>query len=346
MESIVKLDQPIISPIVELLGENNFSSSDRVIELNLSEGLKPEEVQEEASSVKKLSLGIEDTKSLWANMRSKLKPTNDDWLSAKDEILETISLVNSVEIVESPDGLSTVQSNLLEGESVEANSELYDLLNEATTFLKEELGFIKTELSNIHLYKGAIQSLGSKISENDLGIGQFKTALEESGWVIGGRIDQFEEKFERFKEELPGIQRVSNENVLVALRAFEEKCLRLGATQLDSLLSVKNLVGNSKVEQLQETLMYLISGQKRVLESIADIMSGLRSVSANVAQLPNQEMVEDLGLRQEEKIDLLKLEIVESRIEDRTEERFLKKAVICVGITCMLTFAALIYSLL
>jgi hypothetical protein len=310
MESIVKLDQPISPLLDELLGESNL---------------------------RKPSLGIEDTKSLWASLRSKVNPVVDDWLPAKDEILENISLVSSIEVI------SAEESNIIK--ESEPDTELYTLLNEATLFLKEELGIIKSELSNIHLYKGAIQSLSAKISDKDVGYDQIKSVLESSEWVVGSKFDQFEEKFEIFKDDLPRLQKGANENILEALKEFEEKCLRLGATQLDSLLSIKGQVGSSKVEELQETLMYLISGQKRILESISDIMNGLRSVSGSVASLPSQEMIENLGERQEEKIELFKLELVGSRIEERLEEQFLKKAVIAIGVICLFTFSAILYSL-
>ena len=341
MESAIKSPEQLlpISPILnDLLGgsaNHGISTIDRSFDGTSVSSNRKEQL-------KKLELGIEDTQSKWASLRSSVKPTTGEWVQAKEGILESLASQNRIlEIDIEPSLPSEAEPHVSEEER-----EILNLLSEATSYLKEELTVIKGELSNIHIYKGAIQNLGQKIGEGEGNLNILGEKLDDTAWVIGQKLDGIDSRFEIFKEELPAIHKSTNEAIVAALREFEDKCLRLGAAQLDSLSRIQGVENGSQFEELQESLIYLINGQKKILESISDVLQSLQAVSHSVGNLPATALLEQLSEKQEDQIDSIKLEIVESRIEDREEDKFLRHAVFLLGLICALTFGALVYSIL
>jgi len=341
MESIVKPSLSISPVINALLGES--SSPDlRTIDIHLDSAPTQNRINQHDSNVRKLNQGIEDTKSEWASLRSSLRPATGAWIQPKEQILDSLTQKahSTIELTE-----DTVIGPLPQ-EHDESN-DLLDLLNEATSYLKEELSAIKGELLNIHLYKDAIQSLSENFAVGENEFTNLSQKLDDSAWVVGQKLDNFEGQFERFtSEDLPEIQQGNSEIIIRAIREFEKKCLTLGAAQLDYISRIEGLEGRPQIEELQESLVCLIHGQKKIFESIADILKSLKKVSLNVSNLPGQETLEHIATKQEDKIDSINLQMVEAMIEDRGEDRILRRAVVGLGFICLMTFGAIVYNIM
>lgn len=308
-----------------LLGFREDVRDIEVIDLNLNQEVLPTAKPQKGT----LSLEIEDTKSAWASLRSSVRPKTGDWIQPKKELLDSIAghLEKREEISED---LSKKQ--------------ISTLISEASSQIRDDMASLKSEVQTIHLFKGAIQSLTSKLGESTREE-QLTELKQEVGWVIGEKISGVEDKIISLQENLPGISRNSNQVVLDALKAFEDKCVRIGVKQLEALSKLENATDQKQVEEIQESLFYLINGQKKVLESMSEMMRGIGVVSGSIEKLPSQERVSAIWEEQKREFDDLKMDLAEARWDDRREEKWLKRAIIGVGIICVLTLAAILYQL-
>ncbi len=337
MESMNKSITSLSSLNSELLGAvdvENVSTVD--LHYDPTAGLVLEKVK-----LSNLQSRVEDTQSGWANLRFTLNPSGGGWLSANNSALD---LTLSGEEAHEKEELES--TNTISVSDATDEVDLRTLLSEANSYFKEQLNSLKGQVTNISQFNyEALKNIDEKDKVSIEQISQISKRLDDSAWVIGSKLDRVDERIENFTTNFPIAHLDVQGPIIEALQVFEDKCLGLGATQLDAISKIQTVSGLSYIEEVQESLDYIVNSQKKVIDSISEILSGLKAVTLRVSDLPGYEAFDLLVDKQEDKIESIRLEMVESRIEDRGEDRSLRRTVTGLGVICLFTFMAILYSL-